>query len=208
VLTYFIAAHWIYHSGNISAGGCSYSLNADSGCLWKQGYGDVSSRWISRYIVLIPLNKLYSRSYCTHQLHIGGSPHTPPLQYTSTRIGAPQSPSVLHCLGFLYFTPHSITPHLVLLCRNFRHCSILIRASLPGEVVLYFIPPSIYPYLALLGLDCHCYICVYTSYTPCLQLPSWNRHSWSPTSTPWTGSLHLYIIIHCLLSFFDDPLLR
>jgi len=51
---------------------CSYSLCAVWICQGKQGHSNVFSRWISRYILPIPCDKLYSRSHCTHQSHSSG----------------------------------------------------------------------------------------------------------------------------------------
>jgi len=46
-----------FPSANISASGCSYSLCIVWKYQWTEGYSNISSRWISRYILPIPCDK-------------------------------------------------------------------------------------------------------------------------------------------------------
>jgi len=91
-------------SADFSAGSRRYSLCAVWICQQKEGHSYVFSRWISRYILSIPYDKLYTGRHCIHQSHISGPHQTPPpttLSYNSTRMDTHQSQSALFRLDSL-----------------------------------------------------------------------------------------------------------
>jgi len=65
-------------SVNFSTCSHSYSLRAVWICKWKDSNSDIFSRWISRHILSISYDKIYSKSHSTHQSHISGPLETPP----------------------------------------------------------------------------------------------------------------------------------